>query len=117
MSELTKIMTKAKTSGSLRFTMKKSDCSTKQSKKKDKITKDSSNAPSLPISSSTLESQNKSQVLIRVTLGRGKKISTNISHKDVTKFQQTFYNLLKTNMDALRKTRPKISKKNKKPTN
>ncbi|GFN94529.1 signal recognition particle 14 kda protein [Plakobranchus ocellatus] len=51
--------------------------------------------------------------LVRATLGN-KKISTVINHKDVTKFQMAYGNLLRANIDGLKKKDKKAARGRKK---
>lgn len=98
LSEVTKLFQKSKatSTGSLCITMKRYD-----GRKKPKP--QSGTAPKGPIPAADYK------CLMRAALG-SKKVSTVINAKDVNKFQMAYANLLRANMDALKK-REKKSKK------
>lgn len=96
LSELTRMFQKSRTSGSLSITMKRYDGKTKPNPRPEK-------APSRPP-----PPPSEYQCLIRAKLGN-KKISTVVHAKDVNKFQMAYSNVLKGNIDALKK-RDKKSK-------
>ncbi|XP_076463844.1 signal recognition particle 14 kDa protein-like [Babylonia areolata] len=83
--ELTKLFQKAKSSGSVTLTMKRFDGHNKPRPR-----------------NGALPEPNEYKCLIRATLGN-RKLSTVINHKDVTKFQMAYGNLLKANIDGLKK--------------
>merc|ERR1711860_339541 len=96
LSELTKLFAKAKTCGSVSITMKRYDG----------INKPKPQGAQIP-------EPNEYKCLIRATLGN-KKISTVINHKDVTKFQMAYGNLMKASMDGLKKKDKKSARGRKK---
>eukprot|EP00118_Oscarella_pearsei_P025699 m.308609 g.308609 ORF g.308609 m.308609 type:complete len:118 (+) comp44374_c0_seq1:161-514(+) len=103
LSELTRMFEKSKSSGSVTLTMKKYNGKVKPTPRKSKVEKgDSAFDPEV------------NKCLVRATVGRKKRISTVISSKDVTKFQMAYANLLKANMDALKKRDKKAEKSKKK---
>ncbi|KAK2584980.1 hypothetical protein KPH14_008511 [Odynerus spinipes] len=85
--ELTRLFDKSRLSGSVMLTIKRFNGHNKPVPRKGK--------PPLPIPSEFL-------CLVRATF-RSKKISTVIHSKDVNKFQQAYWNLLKTNINGLKK--------------
>ncbi|XP_063430467.1 signal recognition particle 14 kDa protein-like [Mytilus trossulus] len=85
LTELTKMFQKGKSSGSLMLTMKRWDGHTKPQPRK-----------------GNLPDPTEFKCLIRASLGN-KKLSTVVSQKDVNKFQMAYANLLKGNMDGLKK--------------
>jgi len=87
LSELTRFFQKSKTGKSIQLTMKKYDGQTKPRPRPGR--------PQPPEPS-------EHKCLIRVVLGN-KKISTVVSQKDVNKFQLAYANVLKANMDGLKK--------------
>ncbi|ESO00160.1 hypothetical protein HELRODRAFT_83339, partial [Helobdella robusta] len=87
LSEMTRMFQKSKLGKPIQLTMKKYDGRTKP------IPRDGK--PSLP------EAQ-EHKCLIRVVLGN-KKISTVVCQKDINKFQLAYANVLKGNMDGLKK--------------
>jgi len=87
LSELTKFFQKSKISKSIQLTMKKYDGTTKPRPREGRP------QPLEPT---------EHKCLVRVVLG-SKKISTVISQKDVNKFQLAYANVLKANMDGLKK--------------
>ncbi|XP_025092957.1 signal recognition particle 14 kDa protein-like [Pomacea canaliculata] len=90
--ELTKLFQKAKSAGSVMLTMKRYDGRTKPRPR-----------------DGGLHEPNEYKCLLRATLGN-KKISTVINHKDVTKFQMAYGNLLKANIDGLKKKDKKAAR-------
>ncbi|XP_030855173.1 signal recognition particle 14 kDa protein [Strongylocentrotus purpuratus] len=102
LAELTKLFQKSRTSGSVYTTMKQYYG---QNKPKPKAAK----GERLSVSD-----QSEHKCLFRATNGK-KKISTVISTKDVTKFQMAYANVMKGNMDGLKK-RDKRSAKSKSKT-
>jgi len=109
LSELTKLFQqqRVKNSGSLSLTMKRYDGRTKpkaQLTKKQRLeqkkssTTKSSNLPNTPTTHESVEYK----CLIRAVYG-SKKLSTIVSAKDMNRFQLAYSNLLKTNMDTLKK--------------
>jgi signal recognition particle subunit SRP14 len=87
LSELTRLFQRSKSGKSIQLTMKKYDGRTKP--------KPRAGRPQPPEPS-------EHKCLIRVVLGN-KKISTVVSQKDVNKFQLAYANVLKANMDGLKK--------------
>ncbi|XP_014790463.1 signal recognition particle 14 kDa protein [Octopus bimaculoides] len=97
LSELTRFFQRSKTSGSLNITMKRYDGRTKPKPK--------SNRSEQSISHETVEYK----CILRASLGN-KKISTIVNQKDVNKFQMAYINVLKGNMDGLKKRDKKSAK-------
>ncbi|XP_026312335.1 signal recognition particle 14 kDa protein-like [Piliocolobus tephrosceles] len=87
LTELTRLFQKCRTSGSLYITLKKYDGRTKPIPKKGTV-------------EGFEPADNK--CLLRATDGK-KKISTVVSSKEVSKFQMAYSNLLRANMDGLKK--------------
>ncbi|XP_067681700.1 signal recognition particle 14 kDa protein-like isoform X1 [Haliotis asinina] len=85
LTELTRLFQKGKTSGSINLTMKRYDGRTKP----------------LP-RTGHVPDPTEYKCLIRATLG-SKKISTVVHQKDVNKFQLAYANLLKGNLDGMKK--------------
>ena len=103
--ELTKLFQqqRVKTSGSLSLTMKRYDGRTKPARqltKKQRLEAKnlSSSLPNSPTTSEPLEYK----CLVRAVFG-SKKLSTVVAAKDVNRFQLAYSNLLKANMDTLKK--------------
>ncbi|XP_003791754.1 signal recognition particle 14 kDa protein [Otolemur garnettii] len=96
LTELTRLFQKCRTSGSVYITLKKYDGRTKPLPKKGTV-------------EGFEPADNK--CLLRATDGK-KKISTVVSSKEVNKFQMAYSNLLRANMDGLKK-RDKKSKSKK----
>jgi len=96
LTELTKLFTKGKTSGSVQMTMKRYDGSVKPKPRDGNVVEPS-----------------EYKCLVRAALGN-RKISTVINHKDVTKFQMAYGNLLKASMDGLKKKDKKAANRRKK---
>ncbi|XP_005099827.1 signal recognition particle 14 kDa protein [Aplysia californica] len=96
LTELTKLFTKGKTSGSVTMTMKRYDGRTKPKPQ-----------------GGLLPEPSEYKCLVRATLGN-RKISTVVNHKDVTKFQMAYGNLLKGSMDGLKKKDKKAARGRKK---
>uniref|UniRef100_A0A2K6B4M9 Signal recognition particle 14 kDa protein n=1 Tax=Macaca nemestrina TaxID=9545 RepID=A0A2K6B4M9_MACNE len=87
LTELTRLFQKCRTSGSVYITLKKYDGRTKPIPKKGTV-------------EGFEPADNK--CLLRATDGK-KKISTVVSSKEVSKFQMAHSNLLRANMDGLKK--------------
>ncbi|XP_056400984.1 signal recognition particle 14 kDa protein isoform X1 [Hyla sarda] len=87
LTELTRLFQKCRTTGSVFITLKKYDGRTKP-------------LPAKGHSESFEPADNK--CLLRATDGK-RKISTVVSSKDVNKFQMAYSNLLRANMDGLKK--------------
>lgn len=87
LNELTGLYLKSKSSGTVALTMKRYDGRNKPTPRKGRPT------PPEP---------SEYKCLIRATLGN-KKISTVIHQKDVNKFSLAYANVLKANMDGLKK--------------
>lgn len=85
--ELTRLFDKSRLSGSVVLTIKRFNGHNKPVPRK--------GMPPLP-------TPNEFLCLVRATL-RSKKITTVIHPRDVNKFQQAYWNLLKTNMNGLKK--------------
>ncbi|XP_015610254.1 signal recognition particle 14 kDa protein [Cephus cinctus] len=85
--ELTRLFDKSRLSGSVTLTIKRFDGHNKPEPREGR--------PRLPAPSEYL-------CLVRASL-RSKKIATVIHSKDVNKFQQAYWNLLKANINGLRK--------------
>jgi signal recognition particle subunit SRP14 len=104
--ELTKLFQqqRVKNSGSLSLTMKRHDGRTKpkaQLTKKQRLEQKKSSTPTASNPSTTHESV-EYKCLVRATFG-SKKLSTVVSSKDINRFQLAYSNLLKANMDTLKK--------------
>jgi signal recognition particle subunit SRP14 len=104
--ELTKLFQqqRVKNSGSLSLTMKRHDGRTKpkaQLTKKQRLGQKKSSTPTTSNLSTTHESV-EYKCLVRATYG-SKKLSTIVSSKDINRFQLAYSNLLKANMDTLKK--------------
>uniref|UniRef100_A0A2K6B4R3 Signal recognition particle 14 kDa protein n=1 Tax=Macaca nemestrina TaxID=9545 RepID=A0A2K6B4R3_MACNE len=101
LTELTRLFQKCRTSGSVYITLKKYDGRTKPIPKKGTV-------------EGFEPADNK--CLLRATDGK-KKISTVVSSKEVSKFQMAHSNLLRANMDGLKKgnkkNKTKKTKRNK----
>lgn len=102
--ELSKLFQQQRTkiSGSLSITMKRYDGHTKpkpQLTKKQRLEK--KNSLVLPTATTTGESI-EYKCLVRAIYG-SKKLSTIVSSKDMNRFQLAYSNLLKANMDSLKK--------------
>ncbi|XP_046370984.1 signal recognition particle 14 kDa protein-like [Haliotis rufescens] len=85
LTELTRLFQKGKTSGSISLTMKRYDGRTKP----------------LP-RAGHVPDPTEYKCLIRAALG-SKKISTVVHQKDVNKFQLAYANLIKGNLDGMKK--------------
>ncbi|XP_033217898.1 signal recognition particle 14 kDa protein [Belonocnema kinseyi] len=85
--ELTRLFEKSRLSGAVSLTIKRFNGHNKPVPRKGR--------PPLPTPTEYL-------CLVRASL-RSKKISTVIHSKDVNKFQQAYWNLLKTNINGLKK--------------
>ncbi|XP_041352304.1 signal recognition particle 14 kDa protein-like [Gigantopelta aegis] len=85
LTELTKLFQKGKSSGSVLLCMKRYDGRTKPKPR-----------------SGQVPDTHDCKCLIRASLGN-KKISTVVNQRDVNKFQMAYANLLKANMDGLKK--------------
>ena len=93
LSELTRMFQASKTGGPLSITMKKYD-----GRNKPRAARETTAAPS------------EQKCLLRATNSK-KKISTVVIQKDVNKFQQAYANLLKGNIDGLKKRERKVKTK------
>ncbi|XP_025907624.1 signal recognition particle 14 kDa protein [Nothoprocta perdicaria] len=100
LTELTRLFQKCRTSGSVFITLKKYDGRTKP-------------VPRKGHADSFEPADNK--CLLRATDGK-KKISTVVSSKEVNKFQMAYSNLLRANMDGLKKKDKKSKNKKSKAT-
>lgn len=99
LTELTRLFQKCRSSGSVFITLKKYDGRTKPIPRKSSV--------------EGLEpAENK--CLLRATDGK-RKISTVVSSKEVNKFQMAYSNLLRANMDGLKKRDKKNKSKKSKP--
>ncbi|KAG8176253.1 hypothetical protein JTE90_021350 [Oedothorax gibbosus] len=90
LTELTRLFQKSRSSGTVSITMKRYDGRTKPKPRTSKSVE------------SSLPPISEYKCLIRATLGN-KKFSTVVNAKDVNKFQLAYANLLKGNMDGLKK--------------
>ncbi|XP_012535589.1 signal recognition particle 14 kDa protein [Monomorium pharaonis] len=95
LAELTKLFDKSRLSGAVSLTIKRFNGHNKPVPREGR--------PPLPNPTEYL-------CLVRATL-RNKKISTVIHSKDVNKFQQAYWNLLKTNISGLKKLKKTKSAK------
>jgi signal recognition particle subunit SRP14 len=111
LSELTKLFQqqRVKNSGSLSLTMKRYDGRTKPKAKltkKQRLEQKKSSAPTSSNLSNTPTTSSHETVeykcLVRAVFG-SKKLSTIVSAKDINRFQLAYSNLLKANMDTLKK--------------
>ncbi|CAM5122075.1 unnamed protein product [Eretmochelys imbricata] len=100
LTELTRLFQKCRTSGSVYITLKKYDGRTKPIPRKGHV-------------EGFEPADNK--CLLRATDGK-KKISTVVSSKEVNKFQMAYSNLLRANMDGLKKKDKKSKNKKSKAT-
>ncbi|XP_010184959.1 PREDICTED: signal recognition particle 14 kDa protein, partial [Mesitornis unicolor] len=100
LTELTRLFQKCRTSGSVFITLKKYDGRTKPVPRKGHV--------------ETFEPADN-KCLLRATDGK-KKISTVVSSKEVNKFQMAYSNLLRANMDGLKKKDKKSKNKKSKAT-
>ncbi|KAM3671130.1 signal recognition particle 14 kDa protein [Ammospiza nelsoni] len=100
LTELTRLFQKCRTSGSVFITLKKYDGRTKPVPRKGHV-------------ETSEPADNK--CLLRATDGK-KKISTVVSSKEVNKFQMAYSNLLRANMDGLKKKDKKSKAKKSKAT-
>uniref|UniRef100_A0A5F8GCE2 Signal recognition particle 14 kDa protein n=1 Tax=Monodelphis domestica TaxID=13616 RepID=A0A5F8GCE2_MONDO len=100
LTELTRLFQKCRSSGSVFITLKKYDGRTKPIPRKGSV-------------EGFEPSDNK--CLLRATDGK-KKISTVVSSKEVNKFQMAYSNLLRANMDGLKKRDKKSKNKKSKAT-
>ncbi|XP_038072305.1 signal recognition particle 14 kDa protein-like [Patiria miniata] len=101
LTELTRLFQKTRISGAINVTMKQYYGQTKPPPRDTKRT--------------SVSEHSEHKCLFRATNGK-KKLSTVISSKDVTKFQMAYANVLKANMDNLKK-RGKRDAKTKTKTN
>jgi len=92
LTELTKLFHKARLTGTVTLTMKRYD-----GRNKPKPRKGTATEPA------------EYKCLLRASLGN-KKLSTVVSQKDVNKFHMAYTNLLKGNMDGLKKKDKKTGK-------
>ncbi|CAL8080933.1 unnamed protein product [Calicophoron daubneyi] len=88
LTSLNKLFSQSKSGGSLLITMKRYDGRTKPIPRKENKTSEPHTG--------------EYSCLIRVTL-KNKKISTVVHQKDMNRFNQAYSNLLKANMDGLKK--------------
>ena len=106
--ELTKLFQqqRVKNSGSLSLVMKRYDGRTKppaKLTKKQRLEKKKSNAPTTSTHTPTTTHDSvEYKCLVRAVYG-SKKLSTIVSAKDINRFQLAYSNLLKANMDTLKK--------------
>lgn len=92
LTELTKMFQKSRNTGTVTLTMKRYDGRTKPKPRKGGHVE--------PV---------EYKCLVRASLGN-KKLSTVVNQKDVNKFQMAYTNLLKGNMDGLKKKDKKSGK-------
>ncbi|EDO37402.1 predicted protein [Nematostella vectensis] len=99
LTQLTYLLQKSRTAGSVYITVKKYNGQTRPkpraSKKHAKLT--------------SVEHEGESKCLFRATNGK-KKLSTIVNTKDVNRFQLAYANVLKANMDNLKKRDKKVEK-------
>ncbi|UJR27098.1 hypothetical protein I4U23_008398 [Adineta vaga] len=107
--ELTKLFQqqRVKNSGSLSLTMKRYNGQTKpkpQLTKKQRLEQKKASTPTATTSphSPTTHEVTEYKCLVRAVFG-SKKLSTVVSSKDINRFQLAYSNLLKANMDTLKK--------------
>ncbi|XP_052039183.1 signal recognition particle 14 kDa protein [Apodemus sylvaticus] len=100
LTELTRLFQKCRSSGSVFITLKKYDGRTKPIPRKSSV--------------EGLEPAAENKCLLRATDGK-RKISTVVSSKEVNKFQMAYSNLLRANMDGLKKRDKKNKSKKSKP--
>lgn len=110
LSGLTKLFQQTRNSGSVFLTMKKYNGQTKQPRggfKKRRTEKGKEHKKHIAKASSPEPEENL--CLLRATNGK-KKLSTVVSTKEVTRFQLAYANLLKGNLDGLKKRDKKTAK-------
>jgi len=119
-SRLTLMFDKARSKGHVQLTMKRHDGKSKPTPKPDdkktaKKGKESKKPEAKPRSESTSSNHGDSDFmcLIRATTtaNRSEKISTVVHQRDVNKFQLVYCNLLKSNMDGLKRQKKAKLKK------
>jgi signal recognition particle subunit SRP14 len=110
-SRLTLMFDKARTKGHVQLTMKKYDGKTKPTPKPDESkTKNKKGKVTKPSSEPTPIVDPDFMCLIRANY-RAEKISTVVHQRDVNKFQLAYCNLLKSNMDGLKRQKKTKLKK------
>jgi len=110
-SRLTLMFDKARTKGHVQLTMKKYDGKTKPTPKPDeRKTKNKKGKVTKPSSEPTPIVDPDFMCLIRANY-RAEKISTVVHQRDVNKFQLAYCNLLKSNMDGLKRQKKTKLKK------
>ncbi|XP_074662216.1 signal recognition particle 14 kDa protein-like [Tubulanus polymorphus] len=106
LSELTRYFQRSKQSGSLTITMKRYDGRTTPQPKDKKDQKGTSST------SHQTTPQEELKCLIRASLG-SKKIATVVNQKEMNRFQLAYANVIKANMDGLKKKEKKTKAKTK----
>jgi len=109
-SRLTLMFDKARTKGHVQLTMKKYDGKTKPTHKPDERKTKKKGKVSKPSSEPTPIVDPDFMCLIRANY-RAEKISTVVHQRDVNKFQLCYCNLLKSNMDGLKRQKKTKLKK------
>jgi len=110
LTDLSKLLEKSKTKGSVFITMKRY---IEKPKKEKKAKTGESATPAPKVTKTEVSTENvEPRCLIRCTDGNNAKFSTLVLAKDVVKFQMAYGNILKAQMDSLkRKEKKKKSKK------
>ncbi|KAK4474782.1 hypothetical protein MN116_001902 [Schistosoma mekongi] len=98
LTSLNKLFTQSKSNGSLYITMKRYDGRVKPISKRNAKTKD-------------VHVATENSCLLRATLGN-QKISTVVHQKDMNRFNQAYSNLLKANIDGLKKRDKRVKSAN-----
>ncbi|CAI2735605.1 unnamed protein product [Schistosoma spindalis] len=98
LTSLHKLFNQSKSSGSLYITMKRYDGRVKPIPKRVQKVKD-------------VHVTNENSCLLRATLGN-QKISTVVHQKDMNRFNQAYSNLLKANIDGLKKRDKRVKSTN-----
>jgi len=109
-SRLTLMFDKARTKGHVQLTMKKYDGKTKPTPKPDKRKTTKKGKVTKPSSEPTPTVDPDFMCLIRANY-RAEKISTVVHQRDVNKFQLVYCNLLKSNIDGLKRQKKAKLKK------
>merc|ERR1712029_54406 len=112
LSRLTLMFDKARSKGHVQLTMKRYDGKTKPTPRPENQKNVKQSAKTKPRSESTSShnSDPEFMCLIRANY-RSEKISTVVHQKDVNKFQLAYCNLLKSNMDGLKRQKKTKTKK------
>jgi len=117
LSRLTLMFDKARTKGHVQLLMKRHDGKTKPDQKPEVVKLNKKTHASKVVanksrseSTSSHHGEPEYMCLIRATF-RNEKISTVVHQRDVNKFQQAYCNLLKSNMDGLKRQKKTKLKK------